>query len=93
MPWLKRDLMSLCEEFVQLVETEVLPLALFCQRFGISGKMRVAGAVRHSAKRQNPFRGKQPVLHHDRPASCVPCRTRHGARLLTRAPKPALHAN
>lgn len=38
MPWRNKDLMSLREEFVHLVETERLPLALVCQRFGISRK-------------------------------------------------------
>ena len=38
MPWIERDRMSLREEFVQLVETERLPLATLCQRFGISRK-------------------------------------------------------
>ena len=38
MPWMKKDLMSLRGEFVHLVETELLPLATLCQRFGISRK-------------------------------------------------------
>ena len=38
MPWMKQDLMSLREEFVHLVETERLPLATMCERFGISRK-------------------------------------------------------
>lgn len=38
MPWMQKDLMSLREEFVHLVETERLPLATLCQRFGISRK-------------------------------------------------------
>ena len=38
MPWMKKDLISLRGEFVHLVETELLPLATLCQRFGISRK-------------------------------------------------------
>ena len=38
MPWMKKDLMSLRGEFVHLVETELLPLATLCQRFGINRK-------------------------------------------------------
>lgn len=38
MPWIKQDLMSLRGEFVHLVDTERLPLATLCQRFGISRK-------------------------------------------------------
>ena len=38
MSWMQQDLMSLREEFVHLVETERLPLATLCKRFGISRK-------------------------------------------------------
>ena len=38
MPWRKPDLMSLREAFVHLVETERLPLATMCERFGLSRK-------------------------------------------------------
>lgn len=38
MPWMQQELMSLREEFVYLVETERLPLATLCARFGISRK-------------------------------------------------------
>lgn len=49
MPWLKRDLMSLREEFVQVVETEALPLATLCQRFGISRKTGYKWLARYRA--------------------------------------------
>ena len=50
MPWMQQDLMSLREEFVHLVETERLPLATLCQRFGISRKTGYKWLARYQAQ-------------------------------------------
>ena len=47
MPWSKKDLMPLREEFVHMAETQPLPVTTLCQRFGISRKTGYKRLVRY----------------------------------------------
>ena len=70
MPWSKKDLMSLREEFIHLAETQTLPVATLCQRFGISRKTgykwlvryRVAGRAGLADQSRRPVHVRPTVL-------------------------------
>ena len=69
MPWMKKDLMALRGEFVPLVETERLPLAPLCQRFGLSRKTgyKWLARDRDEGRAGLAARSRRPV--HVRPAA------------------------